>query len=581
MKRRSFVIASGSGLLAGSGSIFSRSAFALDFQLESVPDRQPKNVSSVLVDFTKFELVPRYVDDSENVDISISITTEGGDSTTVNEEISISGKQKITRSDLDSVPVILDVESTNEAIKGEVVVEVQHSSIGRDNYREQFVISDNPLINKLVSYYPMAKGAGGILNNGASSNNGVMDNATWINNSKVGDYSLSFDGAKSFVDIGTTLSSPDSWTVAAWVKPKDPSVSDRPNEQEIVSFGDDGDTPRTMVVCRDTDGESSDVKFTIFADDGTNEDVSPGTTESFDIQNWYHVAFVRSNDNWKVYVNGDEKASLTASVNDTINSQRINIGRALTDDAHFHGLIDDVRIYNRALSSSEITSLSDLESPSGDRITDSDVPNTGSGGIAKYSFNGDLTDDWSSNDGTGSGVEITNDSVYGSSVSFDKSNNDYVEVSNPDSSLDITGDITVAVWAKWDSKSNHLIVGKDSYNNNQTYEFSRDGPNNSYVIRYRIDGTLYRGGFTPQNNKWYHLAWVLKDGDSILYVDGQREEKLNTETISGVNDSSLQIGGEPGGSVSMDGNLDDLRIYRKALEDSEIKEIYSKGSYNT
>lgn len=177
--------------------------------------------------------------------------------------------------------------------------------------------------------------------------------------------------------------------------------------------------------------------------------------------------------------------------------------------------------------------------------------------------------------------KITSESVYEKSVELDSSNNDYVEVSNPDSNLDVTGDITITVWAKWDSKDNHLIVGKDSYNNNQTYEFSRDGPNNNYVIRYRIDGTLYRGNFTPQNNKWYHLSWVLKNGDSILYVDGQLEEQLNTEKISGVNDSSLQIGGKPGDSVSMDGHLDDLRIYSEALEQSEIKEIYSKGSYKT
>lgn len=216
MKRRSFVIASGSAVLAGSGSIFSRSAFGLDFQLESVPNRRPENVSSVLIDFTKFELTPKYVNYSENVDISISISTENGDSVTVNDEVSISDKEKIIRSDIDSIPVLLDgIDTTKEKINGEVIVKVEHSSIGTDSYRKKFVITDNPLVNNLLSYYPMEKGAGGILNDGSSSNDGVINNATWENQSTIGDYSLSFDGTTSFVDVGTTLSSPDSWTVSA------------------------------------------------------------------------------------------------------------------------------------------------------------------------------------------------------------------------------------------------------------------------------------------------------------------------------------------------------------------------------
>ena len=79
---------------------------------------------------------------------------------------------------------------------------------------------------------------------------------------------------------------------------------------------------------------------------------------------WYHVAFVYDGDGatnpdrLKIYVDGEEK---TLSFMGTIpsllqnSSASVKIGKfGGTLDRYFNGTIDDVRIYNRALSEAEI-----------------------------------------------------------------------------------------------------------------------------------------------------------------------------------------------------------------------------------
>lgn len=55
MKRRPFLVASGSAILTGTGfSELQKSALGLDFEIENIPDKNPSNVDSILLDFNKF-----------------------------------------------------------------------------------------------------------------------------------------------------------------------------------------------------------------------------------------------------------------------------------------------------------------------------------------------------------------------------------------------------------------------------------------------------------------------------------------------------------------------------------------------
>lgn len=74
---------------------------------------------------------------------------------------------------------------------------------------------------------------------------------------------------------------------------------------------------------------------------------------------WYYVAFTYDGSVAKMYINGDLVSSVSKSVNFTPNSDDVFIGRDNNSlfPYYFNGTIDEIRIYNRALSACEISHL--------------------------------------------------------------------------------------------------------------------------------------------------------------------------------------------------------------------------------
>jgi|TARA_R110000822_G_C15298701_1_gene491750 hypothetical protein len=70
---------------------------------------------------------------------------------------------------------------------------------------------------------------------------------------------------------------------------------------------------------------------------------------------WYHVVGVRDGTSSKMYVDGDLKATVSNANGDVTNSNNIQIGVDSSTGRYYKGLIDDCRIYNKALSQDEIT----------------------------------------------------------------------------------------------------------------------------------------------------------------------------------------------------------------------------------
>lgn len=248
MKRRSFLLTAGSAILSATGvGNLQKPAFGLEFELSSVPDRNPSSIQSVLIDFPKFKLTPRYVNDSKEASIDINVSVDrntGGASKT----LTVKNGESITSEDIGSeTPIELNgVSTSQDSISGSISIVIEHSSIGRKEYNRTFVISDNPIINGLVAYYPMEKGGGEILNDATKNNPRVIDGATWSNNSLFGDYSLSFDGSNDYVDLGRGIGEGLSeLTVSAWI-----NTDEINNTHQVV--GADGNN--VFQVFTDSDG---------------------------------------------------------------------------------------------------------------------------------------------------------------------------------------------------------------------------------------------------------------------------------------------------------------------------------------
>ncbi len=77
------------------------------------------------------------------------------------------------------------------------------------------------------------------------------------------------------------------------------------------------------------------------------------------LNKWYHVAAVLSNGNLKLYVDGEQKLDKTSGITSIHDgSSSVSIGAAYYGNtSYFNGKIDDIRIYNRALSDAEVKEL--------------------------------------------------------------------------------------------------------------------------------------------------------------------------------------------------------------------------------
>ena len=95
-----------------------------------------------------------------------------------------------------------------------------------------------------------------------------------------------------------------------------------------------------------------------FFSDGNNLELERGS--SLTINQWYHLVINYDEVNYKMYIDGSEVDTALASVGSPeFGSAGISIGARFGDRAFFNGTIDDVRIYNRALTTDEISGLHD------------------------------------------------------------------------------------------------------------------------------------------------------------------------------------------------------------------------------
>jgi len=174
----------------------------------------------------------------------------------------------------------------------------------------------------------------------------------------------------------------------------------------------------------------------------------------------------------------------------------------------------------------------------------------------------------------------------GKSLSFDGSN-DKVTV-NDSSSLDITGDITIAVWIKPDTRPSgcswgdyEVLVSKrvsDSFTTNYQIYLEDDGRKFSYW-----DGSRRTGSFVPPTGSWSYLVAVVNDGASQvkLYANGALQDTLTGNT-GAANNYALCIGGAVQSITCNEpfhGIIDEVRIYNRALSQAEIQRYYQWSKY--
>ncbi|GEM_PF-1801059 len=189
----------------------------------------------------------------------------------------------------------------------------------------------------LVGWWSFDEGEGEIAKDKSSSGNaGSVHGAQWAKG--VSGSCLNFDGRDDYVDCGNNPSFyPVNITVEMWVKPSGGQESAiiagyLPNYKGYMLFNH---------------------RFSVY--DGTEKQAD--ASYSLEPQEWAYIVGTFDGNTVKVYKNG----RLESSAQQTkllLSGANVTIGKASHyDGAYFHGLIDEVKIYNRALSNAEIQKM--------------------------------------------------------------------------------------------------------------------------------------------------------------------------------------------------------------------------------
>jgi hypothetical protein len=151
----------------------------------------------------------------------------------------------------------------------------------------------------------------------------------------------------------------NTFTVAAWVK-----LADKSGNRGILGTRFNGENTFDLKV--DAVRIHGDIgNGTAWLN--TAVDVVTSQGGSLNVGEWYHIAYVIDDaaDTAKLYVNGALATTITFSGTPLFmkSGQELRIGASYSTTEYMHGMIDDVRIYNRALSEAETASLAGRPSP--------------------------------------------------------------------------------------------------------------------------------------------------------------------------------------------------------------------------
>lgn len=470
-----------------------------------------------------------------------------------------------------------------------------------------------------------------------SSHNGIhgtfVNQATFSSTSRIGPYSLYFDGVNDYVTFGDVdiLDTPSQFTIALWFN--------RTTDMGVVS----SHAIENVLIAQASLGANDNLEI---GSNGSTIDLYVDTagTDSFSVEagitnnTWYHLAVVYDSNKGQeltAYLNGRFLSSWNTPSGPLASSATsplsLGISRAGSDNnGDYNGYIDDVLISLKPYSPEEIMSLAsrrpsaayssevldlgganswvttwnsfswtELGATTGDGETVYD--NTGL--VAQWNFNetsGTTADNSAGScgatcDGTLTGFASTasqdqaintgwtaNNRRWGAGALMFDGTDDNVDAGTT-ANLKFTGDFSLEAWVRPSGSTVGQIVSSGAASD-WLYLLGGSTVNSPVCKIYQANsgsGYLQADGKTPiTDGKWHHVVCTLSGTTLSVYIDGILDATSSTTT--GTRDVSsagtFTIGKFTNATSSYyAGSMDAVRAYSRALTASEILSNYSVG----
>ena len=200
--------------------------------------------------------------------------------------------------------------------------------------------------------------------------------------------------------------------------------------------------------------------------------------------------------------------------------------------------------------------------------------------IGYWPFSGNAND-MSGNvyNGTVNGATLTTDRFgnTNSAYSFDGISN-YISTAD----IDLQDTATISVWV-YPVGTMGALVDKDmDANSNSGYAFIYNN-SNTYGLYAHVgwSGNANNNIFPSNNNlllnQWHHCVLSLNNGTAKIYVDGLLVYTQTSVNPTTQNNDLLLFGKSVWGGNLFSGKLDDIRIYNRPLNSSEVTTLYNEN----
>jgi len=405
----------------------------------------------------------------------------------------------------------------------------------------------------LIAYFPFNGNAN---DESSLGNNASVDGAT-LTTDRVGNINEAylFDGQNDLIfapDIPEYTFTND-YTISAWVNPSEL------RSQIIVRKGPVINGPNRAPYSLSISGINT-VSSSLYLDEQV---FGLQSQTGYEIDIWQLITTTREGDIIKLYRNGQLIAQETVSGVMLDEEAPLHIGsRSQVRGNTFLGKIDEVRIYNRALSQSEINTVY--------------LENIDPTLVAYYPFNGNTNDEsFYSNNGIVDGAQLTTDrfGIPNSAYEFDGIDDIIRVVDNPN--LYFEDDFSFNVWVyPMAIKSQTILIKGPAVSGPNEAPFAVSVSaveENVFKITTQTDENHLFSDVGYELNKW-QMFTAIRDGEMMrLYLNGVllNELEILGELID--EEAPLHIGSrnQVVGNTFL-GKIDDVRLYNRVLTQQEI-----------
>ncbi len=310
---------------------------------------------------------------------------------------------------------------------------------------------------------------------------------------------------------------------------------------------------------------------------------STATTTLVGDAQWHHLAVGRNGSNFVIYVDGVLEVNDPSAASTVYEDLVIKMGSLAGQ--FLNGTIDEVALYNRTLNAAEVLVLNNFYIHTGSEtglVAVWHLDELGAGSKIRdssgYSHHGNVTND----------VLANPDGKLSTALEFDGDLNNYITI--PDPEISGNDSFTLSAWVNAKDLSGAHVYGMGimaSTDSEIIGDFALSVNNDGAVHFWNwrnagadADGIAYTADNIVEENKWYHIIATWDGSTNKIYVNGADQGSLSTKTTTGLQDRH-EIGRIYHAEVyTWNGTLDEIAIWKRALSQSEILNIYNKQVRN-